>query len=113
MRSADGTGVFNIIGLDAGSYILRETTTPPGYNTCPDIEITIGAVHTENDDGITCDLILTNTNTNNKIINRSGSTLPSTGGPGTHMLYMIGRLMTLISALYLFGMLRRSHIRGQ
>ena len=32
---------FSWLGLDAGQYVLRETTTPAGYNTAADIEFEI------------------------------------------------------------------------
>ena len=31
MFSAESTGIFNIIGLDAGTYYLKETKVPSGY----------------------------------------------------------------------------------
>lgn len=37
MKSAEKTGKFDIVGLDAGVYYMRETTTPTGYNTCNDV----------------------------------------------------------------------------
>mgnify|MGYP004580709985 CR=1 FL=1 len=51
-----GTDVtkFSWLGLDAGKYVLRETTTPAGYNTAADIEFEIvGAyVATTDTDGV-------------------------------------------------------------
>ena len=45
---------FSWLGLDAGKYVLRETTTPAGYNTAADIEFEIvGAyVATTDTDGV-------------------------------------------------------------
>ena len=81
--AADGT--FNVKGLDAGTYYLRETTTPDYYNTCPDTEIIISATH--NKDTVT---LSNNSNLKNAIINKSGTTLPGTGGIGTTIFYVIG-----------------------
>lgn len=93
MKSATDTGVFNIVGLDAGTYVLKETSTPAGYNTCDPITVEIEAVHKENTDGTTVNLTLTQKNTNNTIQNQKGSSLPSTGGIGTTMFYVGGGVL--------------------
>ena len=93
MKSAPTTGAFNIVGLDAGTYVLKETSTPAGYNTCAPITVEIGAVHKENTDGTTVNLTLTQSNTNNTIQNQKGSSLPSTGGIGTTMFYVGGGVL--------------------
>lgn len=93
MKSAPTTGAFNIVGLDAGTYVLKETSTPAGYNTCAPITVEIGAVHKENADGTTVNLTLTQKNTDNTIQNQKGSTLPSTGGIGTTMFYVGGGVL--------------------
>lgn len=97
MFSADKTGVFNIIGLDAGSYQLKETTTPAGYNTCKPIDIVISATHVENANAASADLTLKadTANMNNTIINQKGSTLPSTGGIGTTIFYVAGGVLVV------------------
>lgn len=85
MKSAED-GTFNVRGLDAGTYYLRETTPPADYNACADKEIVISATHDEynvNLDGST----LSTTIINNKA---GGITLPSTGGMGTTLFYVIG-----------------------
>ena len=78
-------GQFNVKGLDAGTYYLKETKTPDGYSACPDKEIVISATHTEYNVALSGDL-------NNKIINKKagGITLPSTGGIGTTLFYVVG-----------------------
>ena len=40
-------GQFNVKGLDAGTYYLKETKTPDGYSACADKKIVISATHTE------------------------------------------------------------------
>lgn len=93
MKSAAATGAFNIVGLDAGTYVLKETSTPAGYNTCAPITVEIGAVHKENAGGDSVNLELTQKNVDNTIINQKGSTLPSTGGIGTTMFYVGGGVL--------------------
>ena len=95
------TGKFNIVGLDAGAYTLKETTVPDGYNKCEDIQITISATHKENEDTITAALNLNSTNIDNEIENKKGSTLPSTGGIGTLMFVLCGGVAAGIAGVYL------------
>ena len=80
-------GQFNVKGLDAGTYYLRETKTPDGYSACPDTKIVISATHDEHNVSLSGE-----SNLNNKIINKKagGITLPSTGGIGTTLFYVVG-----------------------
>lgn len=95
MKSA-ADGKFNIIGLDAGKYVLKETSTPAGYNTCAPINIVISAVHKENTDGTSVKLDLAGSeNMTNAVINKSGSSLPSTGGIGTTIFYVAGGVLVV------------------
>ena len=44
---SDEHGQFNVKGLDAGTYYLKETNPPTDYNACADKEIVISATHDE------------------------------------------------------------------
>lgn len=108
--TTDANGIFKFIGLDDGTYTLRETTTPTGYNTMADLALTIGATTANNQtwagtasDALTAIKLTMNNNetagdvdngtVSGSIINQKGSTLPSTGGIGTTMFYVGGGVL--------------------
>lgn len=81
---SDNKGQFNVKGLDAGTYYLKETKTPADYNPCGVTPVTITANHTKDHVDLSGNL--------STIINKKagGITLPSTGGIGTTLFYVVG-----------------------
>ncbi|MCD8381079.1 MAG: isopeptide-forming domain-containing fimbrial protein [Lachnospiraceae bacterium] len=116
---AGETTTFNFNGLAAGDYMLVESTTPDGYNTAAPVYFTINAAVTEDADsetGVTVhitdidgfttnDLTTTVTTT---VVNNAGSSLPSTGGIGTTIFYVVGTVLVLGAAVVLITRRRMS-----
>lgn len=96
MKSA-ANGTFNVKGLDAGTYYLKEITPPDGYSACKVIPVTIKADHSRNDQ-----VNLEGSNLTNDIVNikAGGITLPSTGGIGTTLFYVVGGVL-MVAAIVL------------
>lgn len=130
--TSDDKGLFSIIGLDDGTYYLKETAAPEGYNTLEKpIQFTISAdtVHTQNWNGMDSgealkklDISITssmdtvqkgqgdteNGSVSMTVKNKSGSTLPSTGGIGTTIFYVVGGLLMAGAAVLLIVKKRMS-----
>ncbi len=102
----DENGRVIFRGLGAGSYILRETKPLPGYNTIPDIEFTITGgldgngkyVFSSNNDNV---VIGPNNTFETTIINTKDVQLPSTGGIGTTIFYVIGGILVVAAGILL------------
>ena len=105
---------FTFTGLDDGDYKLIESTTPDGYNTITPIDFTITATHdVEADEPQLKELTVSKvsvgaTFTADKdagslttdVVNKKGSVLPSTGGMGTTLLYVLGGVLVALAAAY-------------
>lgn len=110
--TTDDNGVLEFKGLSAGNYTIEEIKAPDGYHkletplyitidwaapTAPSTNCTWSVAGTDSkkaavtDDGI---VQLT-------VENRAGSTLPSTGGMGTTIFYILGSLLVVGAAILL------------
>lgn len=115
---------FEFKGLDAGDYVLKETTTPAGYNTISDVEFTIVAEYdTKNanpkfitlmgksstDTDLQVDLGTQKATVSPQagtittdIVNKSGSLLPSTGGIGAKRVIGAGAVLFAVGMALMF-----------
>ncbi len=105
---------FSFEGIDDGEYLLVETKTPAGYNSIEPVAFTVtaghanGALTTLNGNPIAGSVQLTFTpdagsgTLGTDVVNKSGSLLPSTGGIGTTMFYIIGGVLMVGACMMLF-----------
>jgi len=97
-------GNVKIKGLDKGTYYLEETKAPEGYNKLPeDVEVIINdsnldaVTQTNTAEGEEGEIITTITYEKGgiRVINLTGTELPSTGGAGTVIFMIIGSILVL------------------
>ena len=79
--TSNGTKALVLNGLDAGTYYLEEIKAPDGYNKLPD-PVTVTITEDGKVNGTTDGTVY--------VSNNAGATLPSTGGMGTTLFYVIG-----------------------
>ena len=97
VSQADGT-VEAFTGLANGTYTLVEKTVPAGYNKADDKNFTISAG----------DYTADNLKQTATVVNKSGSVLPSTGGIGTTIFYILGALLIVGCGIILIARRRMS-----
>ena len=110
--TTNATSTVAVEGLDAGTYFLKEITTPGGFNgLTSDVEVKItsscniltGATYAVeykmvNEEGFT------GTDEQEKVVpieNKRGTTLPGTGGIGTTIFYVVGGGLMAAAAILL------------
>ena len=91
------SGKFSITGLDADTYYLEEIKAPAGYNMLKaPIKIVIKAVIDPETNVGTATVTYNETSTGEvKVENKTGTELPSTGGTGTTIFYVLGGLLVV------------------
>lgn len=95
----DGNIAFE--GLDSGTYYLEEIEAPKGYNKLNDaIKFTIADEKASVKGQVSYDTDSTGTI---KVLNNAGTTLPTTGGIGTTIFYLIGGGLMVAAAVLLIA----------
>lgn len=94
-KTTDDNGAASFEGLADGTYHLEETAAPAGYNLLASpVTVTVnGANATVND--------LSSLTVTEKVANNTGSLLPSTGGIGTTIFYVLGGILVLAAGVIL------------
>lgn len=123
---SDENGLFKVIGLDAGTYGLKETKAPTGYNLLAN-EIALEVI-AETANNQTWDSVAGNAltalqikigenseagDTDTGIVrttveNNAGATLPTTGGIGTTIFYVLGAILVIGAGVLLITKKRMS-----
>ena len=127
-----GETTFTFTGLDAGKYKLVESTVPGGYNKAEDLIFEVKATYdTSSTDPTLTGLEIVDANGNRisdgesavfttnlakgsfttDVVNHSGSELPSTGGIGTTIFYVVGVILMLGAGVLLVTKKRMSSNR--
>ena len=115
-KTTTAEGKTSFQGIAAGDYFLEETKAPDGYNKLKDPKaVTITAEYKE--DG---ELLNTSANDNTtangqyiqkvEVPNKAGAVLPSTGGIGTTIFYVLGSILALGAAVLLIA---KKRMNGQ
>ena len=101
-------GKFTIKGLDSDTYYLTETKAPTGYNELAEpITIVIDDEGNVTYDGNSVGR-LNDTTPQVPVLNQSGSLLPSTGGIGTTIFYVVGGILVVAAGILLVTKKRMS-----
>ncbi|MBQ6353350.1 MAG: LPXTG cell wall anchor domain-containing protein, partial [Lachnospiraceae bacterium] len=112
--STDQDGILNLSGLEESIYYLFETKTLDGY-TLLDAPVMISTLNGQisasiNNTPLTCVKVKDAHDQDVweiTVYNSPGVELPSTGGVGTHLIYLLGGLMTAFAAAALLIRRRR------
>lgn len=111
--SVGDDGIVSFTGLSSGIYTITESKTPYGYNTIGSFKIEITAEPSEteckwdakviDDGGMTIDELKEDDTALFTVIvkNSKGTLLPSTGGIGTKIFYIVGSVLVLVAVVLL------------
>lgn len=91
-----GSGQIEITGVDNDPYTLTEITSPPGFNPLSD-DISVGI---KTDNSLVFD-----------VENNSGNELPTTGGIGTTLFYVIGAILVCAAGILLVTRKRMNKVK--
>lgn len=101
-------GDITIKGLDDAEYYLYETKAPAGYNRLTEpVKFKINATYNKTGDGYTAvstkvgDAEAAVTGLKVSVENNAGTTLPSTGGMGTTVFYVVGGGLMAVAVVLL------------
>lgn len=113
--TTDSSGTFRFSGLDSGTYLLTETAAPDGYNKIAEpIKVTVGIQYdmsamtmnptyqvsstsggTNSNSGTVALGTAAGTTGTVYVQNNTGRELPSAGGMGTTIIYVVGGVLVV------------------
>ena len=108
VKDANGNNIVRVVGLDNGTYYLEETKVPDGYNP-----LTSRKAFTISGGNIYADLGDDHTYVSGSgvhVENKTGATMPETGGMGTTLFITIGAMMVMAAGVLLVTKKRMSMI---
>ena len=117
-QKTDVNGKATFKGLEEGTYYLEEIKAPKGYNTLKDpVKVEIKATYKPDgtlDTTVPDFKLEQDVNSHyyqvQSIANKAGAVLPSTGGIGTTIFYVLGSIMALGAAVLLIA---KKRLNGQ
>lgn len=94
-KTTDDNGAASFDGLANGTYYLEETAAPAGYNMLTDpVTVTVNGANATVAD-------LSTLTVTADVENNTGSLLPSTGGMGTTLFYVLGGILAVTAVVLL------------
>ena len=115
---SDENGKIKLEGLNAGTYTIKEIKAPTGFNLDETEHVikvdwnattkTFALDATASDKNATFDSTGTTATASITIVNQSGAVLPSTGGIGTTIFYVVGSIMVVAAGVLLITKKRMS-----
>ncbi len=123
--TSDANGEFAVSGLKDGTYMLKETKAPAGYNILKNsIKLVIAAEITDTEDVQSLDKLTIAVDNGEAVEgdaatgivetdveNKAGVMLPTTGGMGTTLFYAIGGILMLAAVVLLVTKKRMASVQ--
>lgn len=111
--TTNANGKINIDGLGNGTYYLEETAPLDGYNKIDDVEVVINGAPAEGT--LSATVSGKEVTPEGEVVpagieNNSGALLPSTGGIGTTIFYVVGGILVVGAAVLL---ITRKRVRDE